>query len=260
LSQANKQEQLDMSATQQTMIVNDQQQQSDQQVNPVQSSHQLNPTQLLEIAITKGIDNEQLKALMQLQRDWENDQATKAYHMAVAEFKRNPVVVIKDRLNKQYGSMYVSRGHLVNTVNQQLGKYGLNARWEMQQLDNLIKVTCILSHELGHSERASMTAPPDDSGKKNPIQQIKSTKTYLEVATYESVTGVAATDAGDDDGNAACAQSATITAQQVMDIEALSKEVNANMALFLEYFRIDQLENMTAANYQRAIQALESKR
>ena len=46
-----------------------------------------------------------------------------------------------------------------------------------------------------------MSGPPDDSGKKNPLQQIKSTITYLEIATFEAVTGIAASDAGDDDGN-----------------------------------------------------------
>jgi hypothetical protein len=38
--------------------------------------------------------------------------------------------VVKDMLNKQYGSDYSSLANLVNTTNRALGEYGLNARWD----------------------------------------------------------------------------------------------------------------------------------
>jgi hypothetical protein len=79
----------------------------------------------------------------------------------------------------------------------------LNARWDVEQ-GTSIKVTCILSHAMGHSERVSLSGPPDESGAKNKLQQIKSTLTYLKGATFEAVTGVATIPGNlDDDGNAA---------------------------------------------------------
>ena len=87
-------------------------------------------------------------------------------------------------------------------MNAALSEHQLTARWEVEQSDpTLIKVTCFLTHAMGHFESAAMSAPPDVSGAKNTIQQIKSTKTYLEIATYESVTGVASYGSMDDDGN-----------------------------------------------------------
>lgn len=162
------------------------------------------PLQLLDKAMNKGVDTEQLRQFMDLQERWEKNEARKAYNEAIAAFKQNPPVVIKDRLNKQYGSNYASLANLVNTVNEALSSHGLNARWEYEQDNDLVHVICILSHYLGHSEKVTLSGPPDESGAKNRLQQIKSTTTYLKVATFEAVTGIASADANsDDDGNSA---------------------------------------------------------
>jgi hypothetical protein len=55
-----------------------------------------------------------------------------------------------------------------------------------------MEVTCILRHELGHSETASMGGKPDVGGAKSPIQARASTKSYLERYTFMAVTGQAA--------------------------------------------------------------------
>lgn len=159
------------------------------------------PLQLLNIAVSKGTDLAQLEKLMDLQERWEKNEARKAYAEALAAFKANPPTVYKDKENKQYDSMYTTKGNLVNTINPELSKYGLSVRWDFDQIGG-IKVTCILTHRAGHSESVSMSGPADDSGKKNPLQQIKSTVTYLEIATFEAVTGTASADgSADDDGN-----------------------------------------------------------
>jgi hypothetical protein len=159
---------------------------------------------LLQAAMSGQFTPEVLSQYLEVQKAYEANEAKKAYHQAVANFKRNPPVVIKDKKNSQFNnSAYVSRSGLVNTVNPALSEHGLSAHWEPDQSQNgLLSITCVLTHELGHSESATMSAPPDKSGSKNPIQELKSTKTYLEIATYEAVTGVAASDHGEDDGNA----------------------------------------------------------
>lgn len=161
------------------------------------------PMQMLEIAVQHGKDLPYLKELMDLEERWRAHQAKRAYTTAMALFKKNMPDVVKDMLNKQYGSDYSSLANLVNTTNRVLGEYGLNARWSPDQTDG-IKVTCILEHADGHREEVSMKGPPDTSGQKNPLQQIKSTMTYLEGATFQAITGVVARSASaDDDGNGA---------------------------------------------------------
>lgn len=163
-----------------------------------------NPMQMLALAVERGDGIEQLKQLMDLRDRWEATEAKKAYVEAFANFKRNMPDVVKDMLNKQYGSDYSSLANLVNTVNRTLGEYGLNAAWRPEVQNNVVSVTCVLTHVGGHSETVSLMGPPDTSGQKNPLQQIKSTLTYLEGATFQAITGVVARSASkDDDGNAA---------------------------------------------------------
>lgn len=163
------------------------------------------PLQLIQAAYQDRAPVEYMKELMALQERYEANEARKAYNEAIAAFKANPPRVTKDKVNKQYDSRYTSIGNLVNTVNTELSKYDLNVRWDIDQsVQGVIKVTCILSHAMGHSEQTSLSAPPDTSGQKNPIQQIKSTVTYLEIATYQAITGIASDEANlDDDGNSA---------------------------------------------------------
>ena len=161
------------------------------------------PMSMLAVAVQKGMDVATIKDLMDLSDRWEKNEARKAYAVALAEFKANPPTVYKDKKNTQYDSMYTTIGNLVNTINTELSKHGLSARWDIDQSAG-IKVTCVLTHRAGHSESVSMSGPPDDSGKKNPLQQIKSTVTYLKIATFEAVTGTASANGNvDDDGNGA---------------------------------------------------------
>lgn len=185
------------------------------------------PADLVRYAMSAGADIEKLERLYALQQRYEADQAKKAFMEAVAAFKANPPVITKDKENKQYGSYYTSLANLVNTANEKLAPHGLNARWDLHQTDQ-ITVSCILSHVAGHSESVSLSGPPDVSGSKNALQQVKSTVTYLRGATFESVVGIASTDFNtDDDANSAAADKVvadwTSAINECVDVAALEK-------------------------------------
>ena len=186
----------------------------------------ITPMHMLAIAVEKGHDLDRIEKLMDLERIWKEDLAREAYYRAMTEFKKTPVTVTKDKSNAQYQSKYTSIGNLVNTVNAAMAPFGLSASWRYSQ-SNGIQVTCILAHSLGHTESATLYGPPDESGKKNSLQQIKSTNTYLRKETFEAVTGIVTSDDADDDGNSAVA---TITKDQVKEIEKLIKKVGADRA------------------------------
>ncbi len=215
------------------------------------------PMRMLQIAVEKGHGLDQIEKLMELERRWKADQAREAYYLALAEFKKQPITVTKDKHNKQYDSRYSSIGNFSNTVNAAMAPFGLNARWDIDQSDG-IAVTCILSHTLGHSERVSMSGPPDKSGSKNPLQEIKSTITYLELSTLQAVTGVVSQDANlDDDGNGAAE---TISEEQVADLAALIDEINltpSRKKSFLKWAKISKIEEMPVADYAHACKYLQ---
>jgi hypothetical protein len=85
-----------------------------------------------------------------------------------------------------------------------MAKHGLTHKWVPTQTGRdlagmLITVRCVVTHERGHSDFVELYAGPDTSGKKNPIQSVKSAISYLERITLLAITGTAA-QGMDDDG------------------------------------------------------------
>lgn len=217
---------------------------------------QKNPAEMIRLAVESGSDLEKLEKLLALQERWEANEAKKAYHEAMAQFKANAPKVTKDKQNLQYKSMYTTLGNLVNTVNPELSKHGLSASWDIFQ-NGIIKVTCKMTHRMGHSEHAEASAPADTSGSKNAIQQIKSTITYLKAVTFESICGLASTDANlDDDANAVVE---LIDEKQEATIEEYIVSVGADRVKFLKYMKVESLSEIKKSDYQKAINALGAK-
>lgn len=163
------------------------------------------PMMMLQTAVAKGTDLDQLQKLMDLQDRWEKNEARKAYVTAITVFKENPPDVLKKK-GVSFGNTSYKHATLDNAselIGAALSKVGISHRWNVEQLpDGVIRVTCILTHVQGHSESVSMQALSDTSGSKNSIQAIGSTTSYLQRYTLFSATGIAAKDQ-DDDGRGA---------------------------------------------------------
>lgn len=153
------------------------------------------PATMLQAAIERGIQHQELEGLLALHERWEANEARKAFVVAMNAFKANPPRIVKDKAVAFSGTAYrhATLATVCDAIVQGLSEHGLSHRWEVEQ-NGIIKVTCVITHERGHSERVSMSAPADDSGKKNVIQQIASTVTYLERYTLMAATGLAAKD------------------------------------------------------------------
>lgn len=165
----------------------------------------LTPTERLLFAISRTADLDRIQKYMDLQDRWEKSDARKQFVAAMSAFKAHEIVVKRDKLNKQFGSKYTSIGNLVGTVTPFLSQHQLSASWDIDQSDpNTIRVVCTIEHVAGHSRSVSVTLPPDVSGSKNPLQEIKSAITYGKIVTFESICGLASSEANlDDDGNGA---------------------------------------------------------
>lgn len=222
------------------------------------------PAMMLQAAVERGTDMEQLTKLMDLQERWEANEARKAYVKAMAEFKAEPLTVTKSK-SVSFGNggatayMHATLADVVGAVVVALSKHGLSHRWETKQHENRVTVACVITHEMGHSERTELSANPDTSGSKNSIQAIGSTVTYLQRYTLMAATGLAAKDM-DDDGHTASGGMEMISKEQEANIEALLSEVGADREKFLKYLKVDELANLPAGKYSGAIKALEAKR
>lgn len=158
------------------------------------------PDDLLSIALSQGADLDRLERLMNLKQKYEENEARKAFAVAMAAFKAEQIVIGKDKLVDHRGGTYrhATLGNVVAIVSEALGRHGLYHAWAVKQEETGVHVKCTLTHQLGHSESVAMWGPPDNSGSKNLIQQIASTVTYLQRYTLMAITGVAASDQDDD--------------------------------------------------------------
>ncbi len=162
------------------------------------------PMAMAQAFLTAGGDLDTLKEMMSLQREHDAYQAKKAYHKAMAAFKKNPPVIGKDKhvAYKTTRYSHASLGNVTKQINMALGEHGLSAAWPLEQSNNGIKVTCVITHEMGHSESTSLTAGADSTGTKNGIQAMGSTISYLQRYTILALTGLATEDQDDDGAGA----------------------------------------------------------
>lgn len=169
----------------------------------------IDPGALVAMAIEKGSGLDTVKELMDLQERHEKSLARKAYHRAMAAFKKNPPTIKKtatvDFTNKKNVRTYYKHADLAvitEIINASLSEHDLHASWQTNQPDGKIEVTCTITHIDGYSESTSLSAGADGSGGKNAIQGIGSTVSYLERYTLLALTGLAA-GSEDDDGRSA---------------------------------------------------------
>lgn len=162
------------------------------------------PATLLAMAVHQGADLDRLERLMALQERWEANEARKAMDDALSAFRGEPIDIVKRkrvRIALDSGASinyaHAELSDICAAIGPALSKHGLTYRWDIHQQPGHIKVDCIVAHKAGHSFVVSMTAPPDTSGKKNPIQQIASSVSYLERYTLNAALGLSSR--GDDD-------------------------------------------------------------
>lgn len=166
------------------------------------------PMEMLALAVSQNADIEKLSKLMDLQERWEKNEARKAFVTALNAFKANPPKIQKNKhvvFETSKGTVeywHATLDHVCDQITQGLGRHGLTHRWKLDQTDQLIKVTCVLTHELGHSEETSLSGGPDTTGTKNPVQAISSTVTYLQRYTLLAACGLAAENTDNDGAGA----------------------------------------------------------
>lgn len=162
---------------------------------------------LVRAAIKGGgvIDPATMRELLAVQLAWEANEAKKAFTRALALLKRDlPTVIAHDHLVDFTGSTgkrtrytHASLGAVMEAITEPLTRYGFSLSWTPSTGEKVVRVTCRLQHSEGHAEEATLEAPADTSGNKNPAQAIMSTVTLLSRYTALSLLGIATADMGE---------------------------------------------------------------
>lgn len=223
--------------------------------------------ELMSQAALGKLDTASMKELLDQAFRWEANEARKAFHKAMAAFKENPPVIVKDKTVAYQSSKgpvnyrHASLANVCEKINMALSKHGLSAGWETNQDENgKISVTCKITHEKGHSEKTVLSGKPDDSGAKNAIQAIGSAVSYLQRYTLLALTGLSTAEQ-DDDGAQTAQAVEVIDAAQVITIkeylETLKSQIDPDK--FLIFMGIEKIEDMPKADYKKAIDLFKTK-
>jgi hypothetical protein len=158
--------------------------------------HETTPDFLIELAINKDLDIEKLTKLMELRKQVQADDARKAFFKAMNDFQANVPEIRKAKSVKfnQTEYKYAPLADIVRQIKDTCKEYGLSYRWEIVDTKDEIKVTCLITHIDGHTEVTTMTASPDGSGSKNPIQARGSAIEYLKRYTLIGALGLSTAD------------------------------------------------------------------
>jgi hypothetical protein len=151
-------------------------------------------------------------------------------------------------------------GVMSEQIGEAMAPHGLSFRWTTEQGDDgVITVTCIVQHELGHSEETRLRASPDQSGGKNSIQAVGSAVQYLRRYTLESASGVVAQSGNFGDGAVQEGPPETISEEQRANLQKRLEACGADIAAFCAYLRVDALASITRGQWERALHAVEAK-
>ena len=226
----------------------------------------VSPNMLLQMAVQGNADVDKLEKLMELQERHERNEARKAYVVAMSNFRSKCPTITKDQLvsfDTSKGNTSYHHAGLSGTIEQIkdiMTECGLSHSWRTSQHDGQIKVTCILSHIMGHSEETSLECGADTSGGKNTIQALGSTQTYLERYTLFAILGLAS--AEDNDG-AGIEASPGCNFDEVEDIKCGLAELGStddDEKRFLKKIGASSISEMTKAQYEEGMKLIEAKK
>lgn len=222
------------------------------------------PLVLLQQAIDKGLDADQLGKLMDLQERYEANRAKSEYAASMVACQREMPVIVRNRMNGQTNSKYATLEAIQEKIKGIYLKHGFSLSHGSADspMAGHYRATCTVTHEGGHSEFFFLDVPPDDKGikgstNKTPIQALGSSLSYAQRYLECRIWDLTIADQ-DNDGNRD-RPVATITEEQAIQIEDWIVTTGSDRAKFLQAFRVDKVSDLPATKYQNAIDAFKKK-
>lgn len=145
---------------------------------------------------------ETLRELMAMQREYEANEARKAYTGALVLLKRDlPTVIDKDKVvsfetrgGGKTTYQQATLAHVMDEITEPLTQHGFALTFHPATRDGRVYMTCKLTHAAGHCTETTIDAPIDNSGGKSAVQGVGSTITFLERYTALALLGIATRD------------------------------------------------------------------
>lgn len=227
----------------------------------------VNPLALIQTAIDKGVDAEQLSKLMDLQERYERNQAEKAYAYAMNRCQKLMPAVVKNAMNTHTQKPYANL-EAVQTVIKPIYTdegFSLSFGEDKSDIPDSIRIYVDVIHTGGLTRRHCGDFPLDGAGtkggtNKTGIQSKGSTISYSRRYLTLMVFNVTVADE-DTDGNR---EGDTINRGQLEELHDLiedCKRVNAPFDLvpYLKWLNVPNLQDLPQREMGRAVYELKRR-
>lgn len=226
----------------------------------------LSPAALIYIAMQTGQSPDALEKLVALQERMEKRQAEKDFNEALGQFraacppiKKNKTANIKTESGGSYAYTYAELDSIAATVDPILERFGFSYIWNTEATEKSVKVECILQHKGGHSKSSFFTVPVESRSGMSPQQKYGAASTFAQRRSLANVLGLTTTDK---DTDTATMDPAKVTDDQATVIADRVAEVcvGNQKERFLSYMGVEQVADIRAADYKKALKSLDNVR
>lgn len=223
-----------------------------------------------QVVTNPEVPVEKIKALMDMQLLLEDRQSEKEFDAAMIAAQDDVQELKWDKINLEKNSRHASYPKIDKMLKPVRVKHGFGMSWDTEPgTPEMATLCCDVSHKGGHRRRYRCPMPIDGSGPKGggvmtKPQAVNSGTSYIMRNLAKMIFNIPIlVDKDDKDGNV---DAPLITRSQAADLRALAEEVlgaaklEAGLATFCKYFKIEKPEDLLASHYERAVKAFEKKR
>lgn len=213
------------------------------------------PMALISTLIERGTDISQMQALFDLQKDYERNEAAKAYAQALTTFQAKCPPIVKGRQAGEdgFGFTYAAYEDLWAVAGPLCAELGMAISYSTQPHEKGILGTIFVRKGI-HEEARTMFVPIP-SMRVNDTQKYGAAVAYVKRYLLQAALNIITT-GEDNDASAMCEP---ITEEQSIRIKEWLVEKKVNEKRFLEWAGVDQIKDMPADKYQQALEYLRRK-
>lgn len=228
-----------------------------------------NPMTIIEKAIERGVDADQLSKLMDLQERFVAQRRRESFNRAMCACQKAMPTVVKDAENTHNKARYARLETVSRAIKPVYTENGFSLAFgtEDSPQPNHIRIVCDVMHESGHVQRYHVDIPVDGAGSQGGRSSMNATQatgsTYQYGRRYLTTMIFNVTIALEDDDGVG--QNAVIGPDEIEHINLLLEECRAigkevDFGRFLKFLGVESLERLTLKKYTVAIKELQRKR
>jgi hypothetical protein len=215
---------------------------------------------LIREAMANKADPAYLRELLAVRREWEADEARKAFNFSISDFQRRAPIIAK--ADKAYDKEYARMDRIWREIRPLLTELGLSVTWQVCEMKEggICHVEGQLRHKDGHGERLCMDVPvPELIKGQNKAQQMGSASTYAKRYAMTGALGIVTGD--DDDGHKAGTRFVTHDqAMELRDLISVCKGINGyDDAKFWAWVGAKSETEIESARYNDVVAFLKRK-